>query len=79
MLSRMGRPPEPDAAEDRPSCMHGTLELTKRTVARRRSIKAEITALAVLTGIVAGAVLVYTPLGDRLLIFLDFTYPKDCG
>jgi hypothetical protein len=79
MLSRMGRPPEPDAAEDRPSCMHGTLELTKRTVARRRSIKAEITALAVLTGVVAAAVLVYTPLGDRLLIFLDFTYPKDCG
>jgi len=59
--------------------MHGTLELTKRTVARRRSIKAGIIALAVLTGIVAGAVLVYTPLGDQPLIFLGFTYPKDCG
>ncbi|HMG79356.1 MAG TPA: hypothetical protein VK591_11780 [Xanthobacteraceae bacterium] len=44
--------------------MHGTLELTKRATARRRSIKARIIALAVLAGIVAGAVLVYTPLGD---------------
>jgi hypothetical protein len=76
MLSRMGRPPEPDAAEGRPSCMHGTLELTKRTAARRRSIKVRIIALA---GIVAGAVLAYTPLSDQLLIFLGFTYPKDCG
>jgi hypothetical protein len=59
--------------------MHGTLELTKRAAARRRSIKAGIIALAVLAGIVAGAVLVYTPLGDQLLTFLDFTYPKDCG
>jgi hypothetical protein len=47
--------------------MHGTLELTKRVTARRRSIKARIIALAVLAGIVAGAVLVYTPLGDQLL------------
>ena len=59
--------------------MHGTLELTKRTAARRRSIKARIIALAILAGIVAGAVLVYTPLGDQLLTFLGFTYPKDCG
>jgi nucleoside permease NupC len=59
--------------------MHGTLELTKRVTARRRSIKARIIALAVLVGIVAGAVLVYTPLGDRVLTFLGFTYPKDCG
>jgi hypothetical protein len=59
--------------------MHGTLELTKRAAARRRSIKARIIALAVLVGIVAGAVLVYTPLGDRVLTFLGFTYPKDCG
>jgi hypothetical protein len=59
--------------------MHGTLELTKRAAARRRSIKAGIIALAVLAGVVAGAVLVYTPLGDRVLIFLGFTYPKDCG
>jgi hypothetical protein len=59
--------------------MHGTLELTKRAAARRRSIKAGIVALAVLAGIVAGAVLVYTPLGDQLLTFLGFTYPKDCG
>ena len=42
-------------------------------------LKAGIIALAVLAGIVAGAVLVYTPLGDRVLIFLGFTYPKDCG
>ena len=59
--------------------MHGTLELTKRAAARRRSIKAGIIALAILAGIVAGAVLVYTPLGDQVLIFLGFTYPKDCG
>jgi hypothetical protein len=59
--------------------MHGTLELTKRVAARRRWIKAEIIVLAVLVGIVAGAVLVYTPLGDQLLTFLGFTYPKDCG
>jgi hypothetical protein len=59
--------------------MHGTLELTKRAAARRRSIQARIIALAVLAGIVAGAVLVYTPLDDRVLTFLGFTYPKDCG
>jgi hypothetical protein len=59
--------------------MHGTLELTKRAAARRRSIKARLIALAILAGIVAGAVLVYTPLGDRLLTFLGFTTPKDCG
>jgi hypothetical protein len=59
--------------------MHGTLELTKRAAARRRSIKAGIIALAILAGIVAGAVLVYTPLGDQLLTFLGFTDPKDCG
>ena len=59
--------------------MHGMLELTKRAAARRRSIKAGIIALAVLAGIVAGAMLVYTPLGDRLLTFLGFTDPKDCG
>ena len=76
MLSRMG--PEPAAAESRPSCMHGTLELTKRAAARR-SIKARIIVLAILAGIVAGAVLVYTPLGDQLLTFLGFTTLKDCG
>jgi hypothetical protein len=59
--------------------MHGTLERTQRTAARRRSIKAGIIALAVLAGIVAGAVLVYTPLGDQLLTFLGFTDLKDCG
>ena len=59
--------------------MHGTLELTKRATARRRSIKAGMIALAVLAGIVAGAVLVYTPLGDQVLTFLGFTDPKDCG
>ena len=56
--------------------MHGTLDLTKRAAAPRRSIKARIIALA---GIVAGAVLVYTPLGDQLLTFLGFTTLKDCG
>jgi hypothetical protein len=79
MLSRMGPSPEPDAANGRPSCMHGTLDLTKRVAARRRWIKAGIIVLAVLAGIVAGAVLVYTPLADQLLTFLGFTYPKDCG
>ena len=59
--------------------MHGTLELTKLAAARRRSVTARIIALAVLAGIVAGVVLVYTPLGDRLLTFLGFTYPQDCG
>jgi hypothetical protein len=59
--------------------MHGALELTKRPAARRRSIKAGIIALAILAGIVAGAMLVYTPLGDQLLTFLGFTDPKDCG
>jgi hypothetical protein len=59
--------------------MHGTLELTKRAAARRRSIKAGIVAFAILAGIVAGAVPVYTPLGDRLLTFLGFTTLKDCG
>jgi uncharacterized RDD family membrane protein YckC len=47
--------------------------------AAARRIKARIIVLAVLAGIVAGAVLVYTPLGDQLLTFLGFTYPKDCG
>jgi nucleoside permease NupC len=59
--------------------MHGTLKLTKLATTRRRSIKARIIALAVLAGIVAGAVLVYTPLGDQLLTFLGFTTLKDCG
>jgi hypothetical protein len=59
--------------------MHGTLDLTQRAAGRRRSIKAGIIALAVLAGIVAGVVLVYTPLGDQLLTFLGFTTPKDCG
>ena len=82
MLSRiepMNRAHEPAAAKSRPSCMHGTLELTKLAAARRRSVTARIIALAVLAGIVAGVVLVYTPLGDRLLTFLGFTTLKDCG
>jgi hypothetical protein len=57
--------------------MHGTLDLTKRAAARR--IEARIIVLVVLAGIVAGAVLVYTPLGDQLLTFLGFTTLKDCG
>ena len=82
MLSRMSRPPEPDAAKGRPSCTHGTLDRTKLTAARQRSIKARIialAALAILAGIVAGAALVYTAQGNDLLIFLSFTEPKDCG
>jgi hypothetical protein len=78
MLSRMrvgGH--EPAAAASRPSGMHGTLDLTKRAPARR--IKAGIIVLAILAGIVAGAVLVYTPPGDQLLTLLGFTDPKDCG
>jgi len=31
------------------------------------------------TATLVSYVLVYTPLGDRVLIFLGFTYPKDCG
>ena len=62
--------------------MHGTLQSIKLGGAERRSIKTKTIALAafaVLAGIAAGAVLVYTPLGDQLLTFLGFTYPKDCG
>ena len=59
--------------------MHGTLELTELATARRHSVKARIITLAVLAGIVAGAVLVFTPLGDQLLTFLGFTTLKDCG
>jgi nucleoside permease NupC len=59
--------------------MHGTLEPTKLATEWRHSIKARIVALAVLADIVAGAVLVYTPLGDQLLTFLGFTTLKDCG
>ena len=59
--------------------MHGTLELTRCAATRRRSTRARIIGLAVLAGIVAGAVLVYTPLGDQLMTFLGFTTPKDCG
>ena len=77
MLSRMG--PEPAAANGRPTRMHGTLELANRAAAPRRLIKVAIIALSVLAGIVAGAMLVYTPLGDQLLTLLGFTYPKDCG
>jgi hypothetical protein len=79
MLSRMGRQPEPAGVTGRPSCMHGTLEPTKLATEWRHSIKARIVALAVLADIVAGAVLVYTPLGDQLLTFLGFTTLKDCG
>jgi hypothetical protein len=74
MLSRMrAGGHEPAAATSRPSGMHGTLDLTKRAAARR--IEARIIVLVVLAGIVAGAVLVYMPLGDQLLTFLGFTYP----
>jgi hypothetical protein len=59
--------------------VHGALKPIKLAATRRRSSKAEVIALAVLAGIVTGAVLVYTPLGDQLLTFLGFTYPKDCG
>jgi hypothetical protein len=62
--------------------MHGTPPLTKHAAVRRRPIKARLitlAALAVLAGIVAGAMLVYRPLGDPLLTFLGLTEPKDCG
>jgi hypothetical protein len=62
--------------------MHGALEPIKLAAPRRRSSKAKVAtvvALAALAGIVTGAVLVYTPLGDQLLTFFGVTYPKDCG
>jgi hypothetical protein len=62
--------------------MHGTLEPTTLTAARRRSTKSRtiaIVAVAVLAGIVAGAALFYVLANDDLMIWLGFTYPKDCG
>ena len=59
--------------------MHGALERTQLAATRRHAIKARIIALAVLAGIVAGAVLVYTPLGDQLFTFFGITDLKDCG
>jgi hypothetical protein len=62
--------------------MPGTPEPAKLTAAPRRPIGANaiaLVALAVIAGMAAGAVLVYTPVADDLLIFLGFTHPKDCG
>jgi hypothetical protein len=63
--------------------MHGTLQPIKLAATRRRATKARIVALAVAAGmaagIAAGALLAYTPLGDQLMTFFGFTYPKDCG
>jgi hypothetical protein len=59
--------------------MHGTLEPTKLAATRRHAPNARIIALAVVAGIVAGALLVYTPLGDQLFTFFGFPDPKDCG
>jgi small neutral amino acid transporter SnatA (MarC family) len=59
--------------------MHGTLEPIKLAATRRHATKARIIALAVVAGIVAGALLVYTPLGDQLFTFFGITDPKDCG
>jgi len=59
--------------------MHGTLEQSKLTATRRRSIKLRLIALAVLAGFVAGGLLAYAVLGDDLLVFLGLAYPKDCG
>jgi hypothetical protein len=70
---------EPAAANNRPTRMHGTLEPIKLAATPRRSTTARIIALAVAAGIVAGALLVYTPLGDQLFTFLGITDPKDCG
>jgi hypothetical protein len=70
---------EPAVAKNRPSYMHGTLEPIKLVAMRRRPIKAIIILLAVVAGIVAGALLVYTPLGDQLFTFFGITDPKDCG
>lgn len=58
--------------------MHGTPEPIKFVVTRRRRSKAKIIALAVISGMLAGS-LVYTLADDDLMIFLGFTYPKDCG
>jgi hypothetical protein len=72
----------PPAAASDQACMHGTLEPVKLAATRRRSLGAKtiaLVALAVLAGIAAGAVLVYTPVGDDLLVFFGFIYPKDCG
>jgi hypothetical protein len=59
--------------------MHGTLQPIKLTATRRHTTKARIIALAVVAGIVAGALLVYTPLGDQLFTYFGFPDPKDCG
>ena len=59
--------------------MHGTLEQIKLKATRRRSIKLNWIALALLAGFVAGGLLAYVPLGDDLLVFLGLAYPKDCG
>jgi len=72
MLSRI----EPKDRAHEPAAARSRSSLPPRGGAR---FKARIIALAVLAGIVAGAVLVYTPLGDRLLTFLGFTTLKDCG
>jgi hypothetical protein len=58
--------------------MHGTLQPTKPALAGRRWSKAKIVALAVIEGMLAGS-LVYSLADDDLMIFLGFTYPKDCG
>jgi hypothetical protein len=58
--------------------MHGTLQPTKPALAGRRRSKAKIVALAVIAGMLAGS-LVYSLADDDLMIFLGFTYPKDCG
>jgi hypothetical protein len=62
--------------------MQGTLQPQQLTAAPRRSAKTGIVtlvALAMLAGIVAGAALVYMAHNTDLMIFLGFTYPKDCG
>ena len=43
-----------------------------------RTVKA-IIVVGVLAGIVSGALLVYTPLGGRLLAFIGVADTADCG
>jgi hypothetical protein len=62
--------------------MHGTLQPNELVAVRPCSSRAKtiaLVALAVIAGMAAGAVMVYTPAVDDLLLFFGFTTPKDCG
>jgi hypothetical protein len=73
---------EPAPTNGRPSGMHGTLPPRAPAAAKRGSNKAKLVklgALAMLAGIVVGAALFSIAQNDDLMIFLGFSYPKDCG